>query len=1236
MANVGTISINEIDLISVDASPVTSGVSASIGSLAIMKDGTTVFLKKGTLDTDWQIVGDFSANVKRVGLSGSQFTSINAAIASCSSPSITNRYCILVEPGIYTESEITVPSYISLVGLDQKAVVIKSSGNHNVFTLTNPYVYMSFFSIHDAPAGYCGIKVIDCDQYIILHKLHIFNCAKGLEVQSTSGASVDTYVYTEFCDLEDCTAPMYVHSDGSKLAYSSNENLYTGNYINAISGEATVVTGNSQYLQVNGFIENLANPNNGTGILSHSGAYTEIVGTLIRNWSVGIDIQNTGAAPEVVLRYPELEDNSMDLTVDHTTSFGSLAFFGDRSKTSIASNLLTLNLIDKVNPALVTLGGLYTGDTYTEISDYSHAIKNQFDPGVVYGGDITYSTSSLNIANSAGGGYLEVGTVPNNFLKYIMFAGQNITLTANTYNFLYIDSNGTLSSSSSSPSFVTNILLGEIQTDSSGVISYKRIPRNTKYIGSRIDEMLKNAIGSLYFSGSIATENGSNARKLNVSSGEYYYGASEFTPTGGSNINFLPVYRDGSGGWTHGSSTDLVASSSTTFQYDNNSGTLATATTTQYVNYYLYIANDSSDEKYFLQIGQNQYATLVLAQAESIPSKPSYFADNLTLISRITGQQGTNNISAIYDMRPIFTTQAVTISGGGGTTDHLALTNLTTGNSGHTQFLMLDGSTTMTGVLKTSATTLQLQLSTGVNKLTIDSGTSASARTYSVPDVGVTAIFTMLEGAQTFSGVKTFSNAPIASYSTANKLAYFDTSKALEPLTITANKALASDSNGLPVGSSTTDVELGYVSGVTSAIQTQINSKEPTITGTTSADYYRGDKTFQTLNKAAVGLSNVDNIADTAKTIAGDVTGTLGASTVVKLQNRTLASTAPTSQQIIAWNSTSSQWEPYSGLTLWSSNTVANSTLTLTATSNRGQIFTGTIGGQIVKLPDATTLNIGDSFHLINRSDPGILIKDNGSNFLSMLIPTREIDIRVINNSTANGVWQIVSELAEYGQPAPLYDDFITAATATGTIGALGWTITTGTVTQIAATGASYGVTRINSSTANNGQGALNLGSTTQLLLNNAATFCDMMISFPSIGGTGAAGFAFHGGLLNATTNLTPSTDPTVGIGFRFFGVNATAANIFAFAANTTVTTIDSAIQVVAGNWYKCSFIVNATGTTAYFYLNNVFIGTINTNMPTANLMAPMMKVSTTSTNAAAKSTDCDFYNLVRMYTTLR
>jgi hypothetical protein len=55
-------------------------------------------------------------------------------------------------------------------------------------------------------------------------------------------------------------------------------------------------------------------------------------------------------------------------------------------------------------------------------------------------------------------------------------------------------------------------------------------------------------------------------------------------------------------------------------------------------------------------------------------------------------------------------------------------------------------------------------------------------------------------------------------------------------------------------------------------------TKEPTITAGTTAQYYRGDKTWQTLDKTAVGLANVDNTSDATKNSA---TATLDNKTLI-------------------------------------------------------------------------------------------------------------------------------------------------------------------------------------------------------------------------------------------------------------------------------------------------------------------------------------------------------------------
>lgn len=54
----------------------------------------------------------------------------------------------------------------------------------------------------------------------------------------------------------------------------------------------------------------------------------------------------------------------------------------------------------------------------------------------------------------------------------------------------------------------------------------------------------------------------------------------------------------------------------------------------------------------------------------------------------------------------------------------------------------------------------------------------------------------------------------------------------------------------------------------TSALTSGLATKEPTITGGTTGQYYRGDKSFQTLDKTAVGLANVDNTSDVNKPVS--------------------------------------------------------------------------------------------------------------------------------------------------------------------------------------------------------------------------------------------------------------------------------------------------------------------------------------------------------------------------------
>jgi hypothetical protein len=62
---------------------------------------------------------------------------------------------------------------------------------------------------------------------------------------------------------------------------------------------------------------------------------------------------------------------------------------------------------------------------------------------------------------------------------------------------------------------------------------------------------------------------------------------------------------------------------------------------------------------------------------------------------------------------------------------------------------------------------------------------------------------------------------------------------------------------------------------VSTATQTALNAKEPTITSGTTAQYYRGDKTFQTLNTGAVpSVTNSRYVTDAQLTVISNTSGT--------------------------------------------------------------------------------------------------------------------------------------------------------------------------------------------------------------------------------------------------------------------------------------------------------------------------------------------------------------------------
>jgi len=181
-----------------------------------------------------------------------------------------------------------------------------------------------------------------------------------------------------------------------------------------------------------------------------------------------------------------------------------------------------------------------------------------------------------------------------------------------------------------------------------------------------------------------------------------------------------------------------------------------------------------------------------------------------------------------------------------------------------TYSVSFDGSANVSSALtlaNTGVTATTYGTSTAVPTIAVDS----KGRITSASNTNITFPVTTVNG-QAGTVVLTTSNVAEGSnqYFTTGRVSAYLTGAISTVLTadLTASRAVASNASGKLVSSGTTDTELGYLSGVTSAVQTQLNSKlnltGGTLTGglTGTTGYFSGIlTTIQVKAATSAGLS---------------------------------------------------------------------------------------------------------------------------------------------------------------------------------------------------------------------------------------------------------------------------------------------------------------------------------------------------------------------------------------------
>lgn len=619
------------------------------------------------------------------------YNSVSDALASITDAAPTNIYLIHISPGIFVEPQLNLLPYVFVDGTGPASILVAENPN-DVFINGADECSLTNVTISGA-TGENGVAVqysggsassfivkncsfADNTQFIKLVGNPNFptqfttdECLTSPQVNFTTAISVETVpgdqIAIIYCD------GLFINSG---TASGSTADFFK------ISGPSSLATIRSCLLT-----SNVQAPVANAFRVENGGSLT-VLSCDITGMSKAIYAPNTGAAPVLSINGIHTFGCTNDVVIEHTGATGNIAGAIHVATSSVDSDLLNFFSSDPQDGITFT-GGISFGDTFNDRTDVTRLLAESPSMGV-YSGGILSSGGGFVVNVTSGSGYYANGEA----LNFLEWNATSITLTANTSNYIYFNTSGILSTSSSFPDTTSNVLLGRVVTNGTSIEFIDQSPFLATYASNRNDNFIRDALGPIFKSGCVVNEN-ATPLKLDVTAGTYYFGNNMFSPAATTATSFDTFYRNGSGGYTIGN-TDTVDVN----HYDDGSGTLASIPSGNYARHTLYLVGDGANQKFLFVYSQATFSTLVQAENGNIPAPPTFFNDGVVLIASIIVKQGTTSIVAgggsILDNRPVI-----------GFTAPSATAQLVHGNllglnaDDHKQYLLVNGSRAMAGSL---------------------------------------------------------------------------------------------------------------------------------------------------------------------------------------------------------------------------------------------------------------------------------------------------------------------------------------------------------------------------------------------------------------------------------------------------------------------------------------------------------------------------------------------------------
>jgi len=628
-----------------------------------------------------------------------QFNSVKAAVDSIVGNTATNPFVVQVGPGLFIEDTITLKEYVSLIGESPIATIIQVNATSKDVIIGAPHAFISDLGIDGASdSDKAGIR-FHGGGMLNLARVAFYGCNIGLYEDATiapyafvlvgDSSFGSTSLFKTGIKLDGSgVLPVYMKVNGLTWLAQSNASFQT---MLDIAGAQTVFVSSSIDVGSAGFF-------GGVGCLISDGASFGMQSSSLHGFTTGISVPNVGVAPSLNIISVYGQVNTTDVSIVKAGTTGTInGVFAQNRVVIDPGASLSVFLTDPENDGTVTVGPMFLGATYPQITNVSNQIEHGANLGLLSGGVFDEAIGVLQADIALGDGYAMVGTAPNDYLKYVEWVDQAVTLTANADNFLFIDNAGIAHASTSEPDPTTTILLGKMRTNATGEVFCERMAESMEHTASELDYSWREALGPVYASGSLVSKNGTV--QLDVTQGRYFYGTIEYNPSAGTAVSWKAFY-------TSGASGNYVAVDQSNVDYaqynyyDGGSGlwSLAAIPGDKFARHSFYVVNDGVNQYYLLVYGQTVYNTLLDAQNGSIPPAPATWTGNMALIASLIVKNDlttpANYISEIRDERPRLGFKA---SGVSVITVHGDLQGL--GADDHLQYVRTDGTRVMTGSL---------------------------------------------------------------------------------------------------------------------------------------------------------------------------------------------------------------------------------------------------------------------------------------------------------------------------------------------------------------------------------------------------------------------------------------------------------------------------------------------------------------------------------------------------------